>query len=794
MFLESIHLKNFCQHEDLFIQFKPGITGILGRNGKGKSNLIAGLRFVNSGTSGNHGVEADNLRDGAESGYVDQVFSQNEIRHRLKRHIETGKVRLEFGDTKLTKVGEVTKHLESLWNTPMAAVVQHCIPRQREIEDILLAGNQDRLKDFQRVFGLELAEQSYDLLGVAISSINATPGLEDQLTQLTAALLDQKTRLAAIDEELAVHQRTVADTAGALAILERAQQAQSADLARKHLMQARSDAQLANMAAITDHQEKVATHKHLSEQVANFETKVQEVRQLLEGLQKQKARYEAGELARQTIKDATAALQTLMAANPSISDPGWVPALYQHGQQLDNERTFLSAANANKQWVNEEIVALQGQEQQAKLHQARVAADTPQSAEEVQARADLAEQKKHQGSFADGKCPTCGQAVNGGPEEAAKRTAEIARLGQLVSQLEGKRKSADQQARAQVTSLITDINLEIVNRQKAIEAANKARIAELDTLLQAASKNHAAAVKLVSDASVLLTRIDAAKEQAAYAGEPVDPTTLKPLQDVIDGYNQMVSAVSAAAEAIKWAAQQLPTLGAKATAAEQAVVQHDATVASVDCPKPEEITAAKLASEQHAAAKTVLAQKQPEQAQLQLAVNTRTVEVKRLQDQIVQQALEAKWYGELKAARDVLHRQALPLRVMREYAQVLNERVRAYLDMWEADFDVWLDPETMLFRARAHATGTEKPAQRLSGGQLMKAAISFRIALADMFAREFGLIVLDEPTVFLDADSISHFQKMLLQLKAWAGNTGRQIIIVTHQESLLGYFDNLIEI
>ena len=54
MKLKHLILENFCQHEHLDVDISNGLTGILGSNGSGKSNLIQGLIYAITGTASNN--------------------------------------------------------------------------------------------------------------------------------------------------------------------------------------------------------------------------------------------------------------------------------------------------------------------------------------------------------------------------------------------------------------------------------------------------------------------------------------------------------------------------------------------------------------------------------------------------------------------------------------------------------------------------------------------------------------------------------------------------------------------
>jgi DNA repair exonuclease SbcCD ATPase subunit len=130
--------------------------------------------------------------------------------------------------------------------------------------------------------------------------------------------------------------------------------------------------------------------------------------------------------------------------------------------------------------------------------------------------------------------------------------------------------------------------------------------------------------------------------------------------------------------------------------------------------------------------------------------------------------------------------------MMKEYAARINKRIAHYLQVWEAPFRLYLD-DSLSFQARFD-TGFELPAARLSGGQKIVASTSFRLAMSDTFAKNVGLLILDEPTNHLDKENVVHLQQLLLKLKQFAGTAQRQIIIVTHEEQLVNFFDHTIQL
>ena len=77
---------------------------------------------------------------------------------------------------------------------------------------------------------------------------------------------------------------------------------------------------------------------------------------------------------------------------------------------------------------------------------------------------------------------------------------------------------------------------------------------------------------------------------------------------------------------------------------------------------------------------------------------------------------------------------------------------------------------------------------RCSAGQKVLASIIIRLALAECFGVNCGLIALDEPTTNLDRDNIRSLAESLHDIiKVRQQQTNFQLIIITHDEEFLKY-------
>lgn len=173
-----------------------------------------------------------------------------------------------------------------------------------------------------------------------------------------------------------------------------------------------------------------------------------------------------------------------------------------------------------------------------------------------------------------------------------------------------------------------------------------------------------------------------------------------------------------------------------------------------------------------------------------------TQEMDQLQQQCtaaLQQEQRAATLKEYRArflkAREYLHRDALPQQVAARNMTAITDEMNMLLERRSADYVVTLDADLTLI-VNFH-DGRVQPAPRLSGGQLVSLATTFWLAANGMLA-QLGLLCLDEPTEYLDAESRAALPSMLERLREMATTDGLQCLIATHDQSLEAFFEHRI--
>ena len=170
------------------------------------------------------------------------------------------------------------------------------------------------------------------------------------------------------------------------------------------------------------------------------------------------------------------------------------------------------------------------------------------------------------------------------------------------------------------------------------------------------------------------------------------------------------------------------------------------------------------------------------------------LELKKAQQGPYRAALEI-----LNKTRDWFHHSNGPRALAGSVLGELNQDVNKFLSQFTAPFTV--EPSDMAFGFRCCFTdGRTLPksgppdAYVLSGGQRVQLACSFRMASYCMFANKLGLISLDEPTAYLDDANVGRFCDLMVQIKKIAQGMNLQVIMATHEKSLMPFADTVIDL
>lgn len=152
---------------------------------------------------------------------------------------------------------------------------------------------------------------------------------------------------------------------------------------------------------------------------------------------------------------------------------------------------------------------------------------------------------------------------------------------------------------------------------------------------------------------------------------------------------------------------------------------------------------------------------------------------------------------DLQSVIDVTCKNGIPLAYANEVFAHITPMVQDMLEKMQANFTVNIDPDrpmTYKFIRTDNDSGYEMPQERLSGGQAIRLAIALLIACQQAILPDVGLLILDEPSSHVDAEGVEHMRDMFMQLEDILMNSNMQVILVDHNPTLVAAFDKTIKL
>lgn len=712
MKIESIELMNFCQFRHYTAEFGEGLTALLGPNGRGKSNLLGGVRFALTGDNPNPGPIADNICDlspDSETSYVRLRFSHGPVQATVKRNLRpknpTAELEIHSTGERIEGARDVNQRIWQILSISAEVLNEIVVVAQDDIFGFLAKTAAKRAEAFQKLFHTEKAALIYKLIGDQLKTIEIpTTGVDlDELRHTIQVCEQQKRSLA-----------------GQLGTMNSFAEIQSSrDL---------------NAGIAQQYTQLCGAQQQLETEQGNLQKQQHQLESERTSLQELQANIDTIEQAKADNTTAATAAQRILE-----NLPVWRQqeerrnSLRQQLQQLDDLLTRQRADTPqppedyieNLQEAQEELTKLQSQYQWDQNLLASI--DGEQAT-----------------------CPTCAT-----PATTLQPTIEQAKARVPVAQ-------------EKITAL--------AQRISRAQAYHQDVVSHHETIRQT--------------------------EQTRNHTQELFDTAPAPGGDTVCDEDQLQRSVTLHTTFDEGLVELRPVLQSKL----QEVSRLEGTVAQIQV-NIETAT-------QKIAKLPVYTQSQAEEAQRnvglweQAAERRRTVEQElavaentlRSNETQLQQAervaregaLKRTWLNKATAWRDLLHKDAAPRFVAQQNLARLQASVNESLEMFQTDYRVQAD-EGLSFMAH-FSRGSRQPAERLSEGQKVILALSFRIALNSMFAENIGALYLDEPTAYLDEHHIQGFEPVLHRLKEFSTSRGLQVVIITHERGLAPLFDTVVEL
>ncbi len=211
MRINSLRLSNFRQHHDTYIEFAPGITGIIGPNGSGKSTLLEAIAWALYGMSAARG-NRDSIRSYRASGKapvkVELDFELGGHRYVVSRGLTSAELYLDGAAAPIaTSISGVTELLTRRLGMNREEFFNTYFTGQKELGVMAAMGPAERAKFLSRVLGYERLRDAQDLVRKRKNAIESeTKGLRAGMPEpemVVRALADAEHRVTASESAVA---------------------------------------------------------------------------------------------------------------------------------------------------------------------------------------------------------------------------------------------------------------------------------------------------------------------------------------------------------------------------------------------------------------------------------------------------------------------------------------------------------------------------------------------------------------------------------------------------------------
>lgn len=846
MKITGIEIRDMGGHEHLVINMDTPVFGFIGKNGTGKSTVLACIKFAWTGILGKKDEAAETFvrnfgqPGGASNGSIKMTFVKDGAQGTIFRQVgKTPKRFLTWDGQTITKAAEVDKTLADIIGGDKQAIAEATFIQQGDLDKMLFGAASDREQLFMRIMMLNYLEKIAQIVDAKIGMIS--DGLQDLSGPLDEVRL-QRDQASAELQGLLGRRDDYPDYTEALAVIDK-------HLETNRLFEARrAEANNFNQEV----REKSARLASLIDaakipKVISFDTLAKETKRRTEltielGRQHEQAAaalQNCQQIAesRQIIQTQSAVakgLQEELAAIGELANPA---DLRQRIADQDERARLLREMQKEQGLLNESSRALAAFRQKPEpitdTELDQLEADLAAQQEEL-TELNLKLQVRELTAGAQGSCcPICDSGLDTAKlaHDLPGLRARKAALEISLSGLRKKHRDGKQARQAHINELTrlsgevsSHTNLMTSNAQAAARIKTENR-ADLETLLEETNEKLGRRRALPALIAAAENSVKAAKASLAHYG----PEILEAPGD----------------EAIL--ARQLAEITARLTNAEQEAQVTDALYTNA-CNLDTEIKDARRHEDriktQLFEMETVLKEQRDavdqiwqdaedryrkpgepspipqdggypglreflrgehEQRQLHLGhieAQQKTLasiekRVAELEQRVAADLGKRALITDLKRLRDTFVRSGLPMTYVNHRFARLVQLTQASLSKLEADFAVEVDPSAPIsfqFVRTDEAIPYVMPMSKLSGGQKVRLTVAFLMAVQKLILPNVSLLVLDEPTTHLDDEGVISLREMLQNLSSQAQGNESQVIVVDHRIELLSAFGRYLQL
>jgi exonuclease SbcC len=436
--LDALRATNWRILRQVDVQFPDGLIGIVGRNGRGKSTLLAAILFALYGTSGVRWRKDRLVGSGPDDPIVEVEFSLGHERYRVMRQIRRRDLAIiatieRDGET-ISGNEAVTAEIARLIG-PYDQLVVSRIVSQKQINAISALDPAPRKRMILNLLGIGVVED-------AITTLRGEVGNLDKVIRTRQAVV------AAIDDQGPALDQLVAERATMYRRIDGRRRAVEAARRRRDKIVAALEASEAASKAVAD---QATVYDFLTRQITEFDAELARISERLRGLDSAEAQLADVE---RRLAEIDATRGEFDALEQTAQRIRRIPDLRDELRRIETEAETAAAQIAKLQPIVDgtarleaEIDAVTAEIERQTSELARLEAER-ESLRATYTRlatsiADL-ERDRTVATTPGAPCPTCGRPIDA-PDRIAERIAaaiERAKSDQRAVTEEGRRTAA----------------------------------------------------------------------------------------------------------------------------------------------------------------------------------------------------------------------------------------------------------------------------------------------------------------------------------------------------------------
>lgn len=222
MRLNRLILENVCQHRHLDWEFAPGLNGIFGVNGAGKSNALkmAYASLTNDFTV-NDGSKSDNIglyASPTDRSYVETLWEHGSTQFIIRRGLQPDSHYMTInGGKPLQKATDIAAAVRDILGVPLALIGDQVFVQQGEMTRWLKASVSERAHNYMKRCGTDVAEAIWEALGKEAPPVvelgsESSDKLKERRDTLRQSVQGMSNKLRALSAQCA-RQKQAAETA-----------------------------------------------------------------------------------------------------------------------------------------------------------------------------------------------------------------------------------------------------------------------------------------------------------------------------------------------------------------------------------------------------------------------------------------------------------------------------------------------------------------------------------------------------------------------------------------------------